>query len=84
MSQLIGKLIENVKYNKYLNDGIDIIKKNQILYKSFEVCNIAKEVYEQVQREEENGKKVMEEQYLDAAVKVTKLPKKDLRKRLDY
>ncbi len=97
MSTLIGKIFENVKTNKYLNSGIETLTSNKyvsssleslkstsIVSNGLEVCNIAYEVYNTVQSDNKAQEAKAEEIYANAARKVTKLPNKSIKKRLDY
>lgn len=83
MSQIIGKLYENITNNDIVQLGIENIKNNKFLQSSVQVCNIAREVYTQVQNEGDEHKK-LEEHYLDATSKVASIPKEDIPSRVDY
>lgn len=73
MNNLFGKLVDNLKSNKYLNTGIDTLKKNALVNKGIEVCIIAKDVYQQVKVEDEEKKRNLEDYYKDSKVKIQKM-----------
>lgn len=74
MSQILGKLYENITNNDLVMLGLENIKNNKFMQSSVQVCNIAREVYTQVQNEGEKTKN-LEEHYLDATNKVASIPK---------
>lgn len=74
MSQILGKLYENITNNDLVMLGLENIKNNKFMQSSVQVCNIAREVYSQVQNEGEKTKN-LEEHYLDATNKVASIPK---------
>ena len=84
MSNFFDKIVLNLKTNYYVSSGIEKIKQNSLVSSSVEVCNIAKEVYTQVQQEEETNRLNIEDHYSQAITKITNVPQDVIQSRADY
>lgn len=83
MSAFLGKIMDNLKNNQYINNGINKFKSNKLVTSSVEVCSIAKEVYASVKNEDSSPRKI-EDHYLDATTKVSSVSKEEVENRIDY
>lgn len=81
---LFGKIIESIKNNYYVNNGIEVIRNNRIVNQSYQAYNIAREVYVLVQEEKEESPQNLEDQYLRASHQITYIPTDLIRERLDF
>lgn len=80
---LLGNLFNNIKNNKMVSDSMESLKQNRLVYSGMEICNIAKEVFDSVQKEETQQKN-LEQHYSESVNKVTQIPREEIENRIDY